>query len=103
MSDVYAGEWGPDDDGMKILIEKNPETVKEIGKQKRIVIIFMTDGCDSCNRPNAIVDAQVKLRMFLKNFRASRSGMERSQRTQSGCSSISSLNAFAQEVIPVTL
>jgi hypothetical protein len=27
----------------------------------------MTDGCDSCNRPNAIVDAQTKLRVFLKN------------------------------------
>jgi hypothetical protein len=27
----------------------------------------MTDGCDSCNRPNAILDAQTKLRMFLKN------------------------------------
>lgn len=27
----------------------------------------MTDGCDSCNRPNAIVDAQTKLRFFLKN------------------------------------
>jgi len=27
----------------------------------------MTDGCDSCNRPNTINDAQIKLRMFLKN------------------------------------
>jgi hypothetical protein len=27
----------------------------------------MTDGCDSCNRPNVILDAQTKLRMFLKN------------------------------------
>jgi len=27
----------------------------------------MTDGCDSCNRPNTLVDAQLKLRMFLKN------------------------------------
>ena len=28
----------------------------------------MTDGCDSCNRPNAIQDAQTKLRLFLKNY-----------------------------------
>ncbi|CAF1134315.1 unnamed protein product [Rotaria sordida] len=43
-------------------------TMKQINVKKRIVIIFMTDGCDSCNRPNAIIDAQTKLRMFLKNF-----------------------------------
>jgi len=42
--------------------------VKEVGKQKRIVIIFMTDGCDTCNRPNVLIDAQTKLRMFLKNY-----------------------------------
>ncbi|CAF1116849.1 unnamed protein product, partial [Didymodactylos carnosus] len=42
-------------------------TVKQIGAQKRIVILFMTDGCDSCNRPNAIADAHTKLRMFLRN------------------------------------
>ncbi|CAF1338971.1 unnamed protein product [Rotaria sp. Silwood1] len=40
-------------------------TIKQINVKKRIVIIFMTDGCDSCNRPNAIIDAQTKLRMFL--------------------------------------
>jgi hypothetical protein len=27
----------------------------------------MTDGCDSCNRPNQLVDAQTRLRMFLRN------------------------------------
>jgi hypothetical protein len=27
----------------------------------------MTDGCDSCNRSNALLDAQTQLRMFLKN------------------------------------
>ena len=27
----------------------------------------MTDGCDSCNRPNQILDAQTKLRLFLRN------------------------------------
>ncbi|CAF3420688.1 unnamed protein product [Rotaria socialis] len=42
------------------------KTVTEIGVDKRIVIMFMTDGCDSCNRPNAIIDAQTKLQMFLK-------------------------------------
>ncbi|CAF4264461.1 unnamed protein product [Rotaria sp. Silwood2] len=42
-------------------------TVKQMNVKKRIVIIFMTDGCDSCNRPNAILDTQTKLRMFLRN------------------------------------
>ncbi|CAM4908453.1 unnamed protein product [Rotaria socialis] len=42
------------------------KTVKEIGVDKRIVIMFMTDGCDSCNSPNAIIDAQTKLQMFFK-------------------------------------
>ena len=42
-------------------------TVKDIGVQNRIVIIFMTDGCDTCNSPNAITDAQTKLRLFLRN------------------------------------
>jgi hypothetical protein len=41
--------------------------VKEIGQQKRIAIIFMTDGSDTCNRPNAIIDAQTKLRLYLRN------------------------------------
>jgi hypothetical protein len=27
----------------------------------------MTDGCDSCNNPNALLDAQTKLNRFLKN------------------------------------
>ncbi|CAM4753626.1 unnamed protein product [Rotaria magnacalcarata] len=48
------------------VFEQVQKTVKEIGIDKRIVIIFMTDGCDSCNRPNAINDAQTKLQMFLK-------------------------------------
>ncbi|CAF5048862.1 unnamed protein product, partial [Rotaria magnacalcarata] len=48
------------------VFEQVQKTVKEIGVDKRIVIIFMTDGCDSCNRPNAINDAQTKLQMFLK-------------------------------------
>ncbi|UJR15056.1 hypothetical protein I4U23_002027 [Adineta vaga] len=47
--------------------EQVRQTVKQLGVQKRVVIIFMTDGCDSCNRPNAIQDAQTKLRVFLKN------------------------------------
>ena len=42
------------------------QTVREIGVDKRITLIFMTDGCDSCNRPNAILDAQTKLQSFLK-------------------------------------
>jgi hypothetical protein len=41
--------------------------VKNIGQQKHIAIIFMTDGCDTCNRPNAIADAQTKLRLYLRN------------------------------------
>ena len=40
--------------------------MKELGAQKRIVIIFMTDGCDSCNNPNAIRDAQTKLSAFFR-------------------------------------
>ncbi|CAF0890805.1 unnamed protein product [Adineta steineri] len=41
-------------------------TIKELGSEKRIVIIFMTDGCDSCNRPNALLDAQTKLSSFIR-------------------------------------
>lgn len=42
--------------------------MRELGTEKRIVIIFMTDGCDSCNRPGAIQDAQTKLSAFLKKL-----------------------------------
>ncbi len=42
-------------------------TVQNISSGKRIVIIFMTDGCDTCNRADAIVDAQNNLRLFLRN------------------------------------
>ncbi|CAF4609007.1 unnamed protein product [Rotaria sp. Silwood1] len=42
-------------------------TVQSVGSGKRVVIIFMTDGCDTCNRADAIVDAQNNLRLFLRN------------------------------------
>ena len=51
---------------MRIAFQLVQQTVREIGVDKRIAIIFMTDGCDSCNRPNAILDAQTKLQNFLK-------------------------------------
>ncbi|CAF1033711.1 unnamed protein product [Adineta ricciae] len=50
------------------VFEQIRKTVKELGTEKRIVIIFMTDGCDSCNRPGAIQDAQTKMSAFLKKL-----------------------------------
>ena len=51
---------------MRVAFQLVQQTVREIGVDKRIAIIFMTDGCDSCNRPNAILDAQTKLQNFFK-------------------------------------
>lgn len=50
-----------------VAFQQVQNTVKDIDVKHRIVIIFMTDGCDSCNRPNQLIDAQTRLRMFLRN------------------------------------
>lgn len=42
------------------------ETITQIGSNQRIAVIFMTDGCDTCNSPGAIDDAQTKLKSFFK-------------------------------------
>jgi hypothetical protein len=51
-----------------VVFECVKQTVTEIGVNQRIVIIFMTDGCDSCNSPNALTDGQTKLGIFLKKY-----------------------------------
>ena len=50
-----------------LAFEQVQKTVQTIGVENRIVIIFMTDGCDTCNNPAAITQAQTKLRLFLRN------------------------------------